>query len=215
VTTKLGFPLQDDPAALAAFGGWDESIYRDFLALEAREMQQSEFDAKYLSIQCILVLDVTGFTVAAMHGGSLDSFQRILDIQKICFPVFQDAKASLVRAFADDVTALFEDPHAALNAALEIHRRIRRFNEFAGKHAHPPECCIGIGYGPVYEIGPNRAMGDEMNRTSVLGEDTARGNETLITAGAHAVLADRSDVGFEPQGTDDLAFPYYRVTMDS
>jgi class 3 adenylate cyclase len=215
MATTLGFPLQDDPSELAAFGGWDESVYRDLLALEAREMQQSDFDAKYLSTRCILVLDMTGFTVAAMHGGSLDSFLRILDTQKICFPVLRDARASLVRAFADDVTALFEDPHAALDAALEIHRRIGRFNDFAGKHAHPPECCIGIGYGPVYEIGPNRAMGDEMNRTSVLGEDTARGSETLITAGAHAVLADRSDVRFEAQGTDDLAFPYYRVTTES
>ena len=130
------------------------------------------------------------------------------------FPVLRESKATLIRAFADDLTALFDDPHAALDAALEIHRRVRHFNWSLARHDPPPECCIGIGYGPVYEIGPNRAMGDEMNRSSVLGEDLARGGETLVTSGAHAALATRRDVRFEEQRTDDILFPYHRVRAE-
>ena len=197
---------------MAGFGGWSEEVYRDFLALEAGRLEPGDFDEKYLSTQAILVLDVTGFTVAAMRGGSLNSFLRILDTHKICFPVLRETKAVQIRAFADDVTAIFDDPDVALSAALEIHRRIHHFNTVLAKHEHPPESCIGIGYGSVYEIGSDRAIGGEMNRTSILGEDTARANETLITERAYNALSKRSDVRFEAQSSDDLAFPYYRVT---
>jgi len=76
----------------------------------------------------------------------------------------------------------------------------------------PAECCIGIGFGPIYAIGPNHAMGDEMNRASKLGEDTARGGETLVTEAAYATLEQRPRVRFEPQADDDLLFPFYRAT---
>jgi len=76
----------------------------------------------------------------------------------------------------------------------------------------PAECCIGIGFGPIYAIGPNHAMGDEMNRASKLGEDTARGGETLVTEDAYATLAPHTGVRFEPKADDDLLFPFYRAT---
>jgi class 3 adenylate cyclase len=108
------------------------------------------------------------------------------------------------------MVALFQEPHSALDASLEIHRRVQVLPTH-GAGPPPAECCIGIGFGAVYAIGPNRAMGDEMNRTSKLGEDTARGGETLVTEGAYRALLRRSDVAFEPQASDDLLFPYFRV----
>lgn len=51
-----------------------------------------------------------------------------------------------------------------------------------------------------------------MNRASVLGEDTARGGETLVTEGVQRALSEREDLTFEAQASDDLAFPFYRVT---
>ena len=63
----------------------------------------------------------------------------------------------------------------------------------------------------MYAIGPNLAMGDEMNRASRLGEDTARGNETLVTSNAYFALRSRSDVQFEQLASDDQLFPYYRA----
>jgi hypothetical protein len=64
----------------------------------------------------------------------------------------------------------------------------------------------------VYAIGPNLAMGDEMNRASKLGEDTARGNETLVTSNAYFALRSRPDVLFEQVASDDQLFPYYRAS---
>ena len=136
----------------------------------------------------------------------MQSFLRILQAQQICLPVLRGKGASFIRTFADDMVALFKDPHAALDAALEIHRRMEAFP--AGAPGAPG---AGSWMPGAPSIGPNRAMGDEMNRASQLGEDTARGAETLVTEGAYRALLRRPDVEFEPQTSDDLLFPYYRV----
>jgi class 3 adenylate cyclase len=55
-------------------------------------------------------------------------------------------------------------------------------------------------------------MGDEMNRASRLGEDTARGAETLVTENLYQALRHRSDVVFESQSREDRLFRYFRAT---
>ena len=127
-------------------------------------------------------------------------------------PPLQDHGAELIRCFADDIVALFENPGTAIDAALEMHRRIEEFNASTLASAHPTVCCVGIGFGEVFAIGPNLAQGDEMNRASKLGEDIARGNETLITERAYGAIADRKDLAFERQDQDDQLFPFYRVS---
>ena len=126
--------------------------------------------------------------------------------------MLHEHEASLVRAFADDLVALFDDPGKALDAAIEIHRRIELFNASSLATENPAYCSIGIGYGDVYRIGPNLSMGDEMNRSSRLGEDTARGAETLVTESLRDALEHRKDVQFEPVIHDDILFPYFRVS---
>ncbi len=209
---KLGFPVLENPAELAQYQGWSQAVYEDLLAVESGKLSDTEFDDKYLATRAILVLDVTGFTQTAMHGGAISSFLRILDAQKICIPALRESGARLIHTFADDVIALFDDCNAALTASLAIQHRVAAYNHSDDKHDTPPECCIGIGFGPVYEIGPNLAMGDEMNRASVLGEDTARGGEILITENVHQAVSGFNMATFTLQSSDDLLFPYYRVT---
>lgn len=202
--------MNDDLRALARLRGWSEEVYSDFGALQSGQLTPDDFRAKYLVTRAILDLDITGFTESCIKQGQINSLLRIFDTQKIALPVFESNGAGLVRAFADDIVALFEDVDAALNAALEIHERIVQFNQTA-KYECPPECCIGIGFGNVYAIGPNLAQGDEMNRASKLGEDIARGGETLLTENAAQALTHRSDIEMVQQSQDDLLFPFYRV----
>ena len=186
----MSFPysLLEDPEELATYGGWSEEVYRDFLALQRGEMTQDDFDTRYATRKAVLILDLTGFTVTASNSGALHSFLRIFDAQKVCLPVLQDTGANFVRTFADDLVALFDEPGQALDAALELHHRIALFNRSDRVGPYPTDCCVGIGYGTVYRIGPDCAMGDEMNRASKLGEDTARGGETLLTERTWAAL---------------------------
>jgi adenylate cyclase len=207
------FPLLDAPEALANCNGWSEEVYRDLMALQQGSLSHEALDQKYLYRKAILTLDFTGFTLQAMNGRPAHALLRILDAQRVCVPVLHEHDATLVRAFADDLVGLFDEPGRALDAAFEIHRRIALFNHSTHASEKPAQACIGIGYGDVYAIGPNLAMGDEMNRASKLGEDTARGNETLVTANVYFALRNRSDVLFEQLASDDQLFPYYRASM--
>lgn len=203
-------PLVSDPRKLASHHGWTEEVYRDFLALQNREMSETQFRDKYEVTRAILDLDITGFTETTMREGQISSLLRIFDTQKVVVPVLHEFNARLVRAFADDMVALFDDTNQAVDAALEIHLRMERFNSSHPRPA-PPECCIGIGFGQVFAIGPNLAQGDEMNRASKLGEDTARGGETLLTENAAAAVAHRDDLLLDRQAADDLLFPFFRI----
>jgi len=204
--------LLDDARTLASFEGWTEDVYADFFRVRNGEISEQEFNARYQRERAILSIDLTGFTSAAMHRGELNSLLRIVDAQRVVIPVLQDFGAELIRCFADDIVALFEHPGMAVDAAFEAHRRVKVFNDSPLATDNPPLCCAGIGFGPVFAIGPNLAQGDEMNRASKLGEDIARGNETLITEHAQAAIAHRDDIRFELQNTDDLLFPFYRIT---
>jgi len=209
---RLPFPLLDLPEELASFNGWSEEVYRDLLAYQSGRLDRREFDAKYVCRKVILVMDLTGFTVSCFNGGEVRAILRILDAQKVCIPALRERGASLIRAFADDLVALFDDVGRALDAAFEMHRRVALYGEAGLAGDRQAECCIGIGYGDVYAIGPNLAMGDEMNRASKLGEDIARGGETLLTEKVFGALRGRKDVEFETVSGDDLLFPYYRAS---
>ena len=205
------YDLMEAPRQLAELGEWSEAVYLDMIALREGRMAEEEFWAKYGAKVAILCLDMTGFTQAAIQYGEVNSLLRIFDVQRVCVPIFQDYGARLVHAFADDLTALFDDPNKALDSALEIHRRIRIFNESDNCTENPADCCIGIGFGDVLAIGPNLAMGDEMNRASKLGEDTARAYEILITGNTYEAVKHREDCEFKVQNKNDLPFPYYEV----
>lgn len=205
-------PPLDLPEELSRCGGWTPDVYRDMLAYQSGRLDKAEFDAKYLYRKAILVMDLTDFTSSCFNGGEIRAFLRILDAQKICVPVLREHDAGLIRAFADDLVALFDDVGRSLDAAFEMHRRVQWSAERALAGEKPPRCCIGIGYGDVYAIGPNLAMGDEMNRASKLGEDTARGTETLVTENVYQSLRHRKDIDFEPIVDDARQFPYFRAS---
>ena len=211
---KNEFPhdLLNDPLTLSQYRGWSESVYRDFLEVRGGKMTPEDFKQKYSYQRAILSLDMTGFTSSAIKIGEIESLLRIVDAQRVCIPVLHDFRADLVRCFADDVVALFEDPNQALDAAIEIHRRIDLFNGSELASDYPTLCCVGIGFGDVYAIGPNLAQGDEMNRASKLGEDIARANEILVTERSYDALKTRPDVRFDKQHGDDQLFTFYKAT---
>ena len=208
---RFDFPLLDQAEELARFGGWSEGVYRDLLAHQSGVLSEEEFRRKYSRTVAILQLDMTGMTKSAMRHGPLTSFMRILNVQKVCGPVLREQGATHIRTFADDFTAIFPQPGPALDAALAIHRRMEEFNAALESQALEVRCCIGLGYGEVFRIGVDGAMGDEMNRASKLGEDTAKGGETLLTESFHAQVRHRPDCRFEPRTHEDVPFPFFSV----
>ena len=211
MTETFPHELLHDSQELSSFRGWSEDVYRDFMALQEGKLSSEEFNLKYQRQRAILSLDMTGFTLSAMNIGELESLLRVLDAQRVCIPVLKDFGAELIRCFADDIVAIFDDPNSAIDAAFEIHRRVELFANSDQASDHPTQCAIGIGCGQVFAIGPNLAQGDEMNRASKLGEDIARANETLLTERAFDALKNRRDINFKRQSSDDQLFPFYRA----
>jgi class 3 adenylate cyclase len=208
---KYRYELMEDPKELEKFEFFSEETYRDLLACQKGDMKEDDFISKYRTTAAIFCLDMTGLTKAAMERGGLYSLFRILDVQKVCGPIFHQFNARQIRAFADDFFVLFDDPNDALLAAFEVHRRIQQFNQSELAGENPALCCIGIGYGDVYAIGVDHAMGDEMNRASKLGEDIAKAAETLITERVYQVLKDRNDCTFRKRTHEEIPFPFYEV----
>ena len=211
MTKNYPHELLEDPRELSSFCGWSEDVYQDFLACQRGTLSFEAFQQKYQQQKTLLVIDMTGLTASAMEIGELQSLLRILDAQKVCLPVLKDFSAGLIRCFADDIVAVFNDPNSAIDAAFEIHRRMKLFQNSSQASKDPTQCSIGIGHGAVFAIGPNLSQGDEMNRASKLGEDIGRANETLLTELAFDALKARTDIQFELQSSDDQLFPFYRA----
>jgi class 3 adenylate cyclase len=208
---KFPYELIEDPKMLSELGEWDEDVYCSFNKCQAGEMSEEEFRERYTSEAAILILNMTGFTKACLTHGSLCGFLKIFEIQKICLPVFMKFETKKIRTFADNFTVTFHHPENALEAAFEIHQRIRIFKQTKQSNEICFECSIGLGYGEVFKIGPDQAMGNEMNQTSKLGEDTAKKGEILITEGFYNAVKDCSDLSFTPCAHDNLPFQFYRV----
>lgn len=205
------FELLEEPAVLAGLDGWSEAVYQDFLGLQSGTLSASEFRARHCRRRAILALDMTGFTLTSMRCGELDALLRVFNAQKVCVPVLQAAGARHLRCFADDIVALFDEPGSALDAAVTIHDRVEAFNASPMAGEHPAECCIGIGFGDVFSIGPNRAQGEEMNLASKLGEDIARSGEVLVTERARQALGAPPGIRFERRVRDDELFEYFEA----
>lgn len=209
-----GFPfdLLEDPEALAQHRGWSEAEYRDFLACRRGELSEADFRAKYEVTRAILISDMTGFTRDTMEEGFLHSLLRILDVQQVALPPLRERNPLSARVFADDIYATFADPLPALEAALEMHRRVAAFNASPLAHPKPARLCIGLGYGKVLRLGLDQAMGDEMNRASKLGEDTAEGGETLLTERFHQAVQHHPHFNFEKRDPGGLPFPFFAAS---
>ena len=213
---KFPHEMIEDPKLLAKFGEWDEDVYGSFLRCQSGEMDEEEFRERYAIEVAILILNMTGFTKSCLKYGSLYSFLRIFDIQKICLPIFMEFGAKRIRTFADNFTVTFSHPETALNAAFEINRRVRIFNQPREQSAEICfECSIGLGYGEVFKIGPDQAMGIEMNQASKLGEDTARKGEIMINEGFFSAVKARSDLAFVLCTHEDLPFRFYRIESNN
>jgi class 3 adenylate cyclase len=211
--TAFPFALVEDPEELGTLRMWDRAIYADLIACREGRLSEAGFNAKHRYTTAILGLDMTGFTHSSIAHGDLHSMLRILDVHRVCLPIFREFEAHQVRAFADDLYGTFPDPRRALDCAFEIHRRVAAFSARLPDDRHPAQCCVGLGYGAVLRIGPDHAMGREMNRTSKLGEDIAEGGETLVTDDFHAAVRDRPGYRFEPRTHAAVGFPFYAAFL--
>lgn len=139
----------------------------------------AEIQERFLKTHAILILDMAGLTTTTQNQGIIPALEAIFHLRDRVIPLLADHGGRLLKAEADNVYGVFDDPRSALMAARDIIYQLQQEDLTAS---------IGIGYGAVLTVGERDLYGDQMNLTSRLGEDLAGENEILLTASAHAAL---------------------------
>ena len=160
----------------------------------------------------VLALDATGFSRITQKRGIVFYLSILACLRKIGAEVFERHKAINWRAEADNLYADFESVDQAVAAAFEIHHRLDE-ERLAIDEDEYFQACIGIGFGRVLRSEHEGMYGDEMNLASKLGEDTARGGETLLTGSAYHSLSNKENLSAEKRQIriSAIDLPYYQV----
>ena len=124
--------------------------------------------------------DLVGFSRHVERFGILHFLQIIHEHRKLLLPIVEEHDGLLVKQEGDSFLILFRRPERAVACAQKMQRACGLYNE-RRKPEEQIVLCVGIGFGRVLRIGDTDVWGKEVNAASKLGEDTAKGNEILVT----------------------------------
>lgn len=144
----------------------------------------------------VVFTDLVGFSRRVAQFGIIHFLQVILEQKRLLLPIIERHDGILIKLEADSLLVLFRQASTAVACVIAMQRACQALNE----RRVPEEqviLCAGVGHGPVLKIGDDDVYGHEVNAASKLGEDTAKGNEILVTANARAAAGDIPGVSWE------------------
>jgi adenylate cyclase len=144
----------------------------------------------------VMFTDLVGFSRQVARFGIIHFLQVILEQRRLLLPIVERHDGILVKLEADSLLILFRQARAAVSCAVAMQRACQALNA----RRVPEEqviLCAGIGHGTLLKIGDDDVFGHEVNAASKLGEDTAKGNEILVTAAARAAAGEVPGVSWE------------------
>ena len=159
----------------------------------------------------VLVLDMSGFSRLTHRYGIVHFLAMIQRMQELVLPVLEAHRhgGRVLKLEADNVYAVFPDAPLALDAAVEIQRKLAAANQVLPSD-WDIHVSIGIGYGDVLAVGDDEVYGHEMNLASKLGEDIAGQGEILLSAEARARVPDETDLTEIPMQVSGLTLRAFR-----
>ncbi|MFP5353293.1 MAG: adenylate/guanylate cyclase domain-containing protein [Actinomycetota bacterium] len=160
----------------------------------------------------VMILDMSGFTRMTQEGNLIAYLLMINQMKRLALPCVEEAGGILVKAEHDNLTCLFDDVPAALEASRQITSRLESANVVL-----PTErelyVSIGIGHGTILNVGNADIYGDEVNLASKLGEDIAEKGDILLTARAYDQVKDQDiELKKETISISGIRADYYRLT---
>lgn len=154
----------------------------------------AEIDAKireFFAQTCaIMVLDMSSFSRLTIKYGIVHFLAMVHRMNAVTAPVVEEYGGEIIKLEADNVFAVFPDVGPAVDASVDILKRL------SGANTMLPDdtdlyACFGIGYGEVLIVGSRDMIvegkdvyGAEVNLASKLGEDLAQCGEILLTESA-------------------------------
>jgi len=158
---------------------WLDQYAKSPNARERRALERELFD-RYGANRAVIVTDMAGFSRTVDQHGIVHYLAMIRRCQRDLVPALREYGGQVLRCEADNSYALFEDPRAALEAAVEAQRRIKASNAHAQEDLRVG-IGMGIGYGTLLLRGKTDAFGHELNLASKLGEDLSNAGEILLS----------------------------------
>jgi adenylate cyclase len=139
--------------------------------------------ATFGETHAVMVMDMSGFSRLTVKYGIIHFLAMIHRMTQITMPAVEEHDGAIIKFEADNVFAIFPDVEQAVDAAIDIIKRLEAANTML-----PDELDMhgefGIGYGEVLIVQDEDLYGAEVNLASKLGEDLAARNEVLLTESA-------------------------------
>lgn len=149
----------------------------------------------------VMFTDLAGFSRQVAKFGIIHFLQVILEQKRLLLPLVEDHDGILIKIEADSFLILFKKPAQALRCAVAMQHRCASLNARRAPEEQVILCC-GIGFGRLLKIGDDDVFGHEVNIASKLGEDTAKGEEILVTRAARAAIGEHAGVRWEEVQVD-------------
>ena len=138
----------------------------------------------------VLFLDMVGFTAFAETHDPETVTRTLNDLLGICGEAVKDLGGDVDKFIGDSIMAVFEEPDAALRAALEIRTALAEFNVLRGKRGEGPVAVrIGLNTGLLIrgEIGTFfrkelTVIGDVVNTAARVQSKAAPGDIYITQA---------------------------------
>ena len=131
----------------------------------------------------VMFTDLSGFSRQVAKFGIIHFLQVIYEQERLLLPIVEQHDGVLIKVEADSFMILYRKPQTAVACAVAMQQMCAKVNV----RRAPEEqviLCVGIGHGKLLKLGDDDVYGHEVNLASKLGEDTAKGNEILVTPAA-------------------------------
>lgn len=154
---------------------------------------------------CIMATDLVGFSRGVAEFGITHFLQTIYESERLLVPVVERHDGIMLKMEGDSFLVIFRNVEKALRAAVEMQRTLRAYNEQKPEEEHVL-LGVGLGFGRVLRIGDSDVFGPQVNAAYILGEDTSKAYEILMTKAVHdAVSVDDfrfAEIEDVPPGTE-------------
>lgn len=155
---------------------------------------------------CIMATDLSGFSRGVAEFGIIHFLQTIYESERLLVPVVEHYDGILLKIDGDSFMVIFRNVQKAIRASLAMQKAVAEYNV----DREPTEQVllgVGLGFGTVLRIGDTDVYGEEVNSAFILGEDTAKAHEILVTNAVREAARDMDDIRFErldyaPPGSD-------------
>lgn len=144
---------------------------------------------------CIMATDLVGFSRGVARFGIIHFLQTIYESERILVPLVEAHDGILLKVEGDSFLVIFRNVQKAILAAMAMQRTLRDYN---ATQADEDQVLLGVGlgWGRVLRIGDADVFGAEVNAACMLGEDTARAYEILVTEAVRQKAGDLEGIAF-------------------